>query len=422
MTSPHDGISGAGEGVFVRELGAFERIYYKFEQRHTMNFMIAAEFAEFLTSEQVASALRGAQRRHPLLRAYIRDNATGGAEFWSLSPAPEIHVRVVHSDHREWNSIAAAEFIRKIDVSIPPLVRAVLVAGSEGSTILLNFSHVIADGMSAVRIVNDVVAFLNGKALEILPTPPPQEQLIDKHLPKIDRSVLVALPEPSSEMAARVGFDSDTEQVPEVSTCTLDPEFTAEIVNRCKAEGSTVHGLLVAAFSQAYGVHRAQDFVRTVTPINIRGLIGAGNEVANYISAARTGSVEPGGSSIWDRARAVNEELGMPRSEVGTAIGSMAIRHFLPPGADGAVVEEFMNGQLGYEMQVSNIGVLDFPRSGAIHPTAVWGPMLLLNIAGEVNSGITTFGGRLRIVTSSRAVDGKFLDRVREILAEAVEA
>ncbi|MFJ5221092.1 condensation domain-containing protein [Streptomyces sp. NPDC088354] len=412
--SPTEGVSSA------RQLGAFERMYYRYEQRHTMNFMVAAEFMELITVDRVVSALKAAQRRHPLLRACIEDDAAIGPEFRFPEHAPEVELRVVHLDHRNWNSVAAENFTNKIDNASPTLMRATLVSGGEGSTILLQFSHVIADGMSAIFILEDIVASLNGNALKALPTPPSQEQLIAALLPEIDASILADLPAPSPEMAAWVAFEPEVDKTPHVSTCTLDAELTAKIVSRCRAEETTVQGLLVAAFSQVYSAHRSQDFVRVVTPINFRSLIGERRDSANYITAARTGSTPLDGSSIWDQARALNEELIIPRSNVGVTIGSMAIRHFLPSSASSEMVEGFMNSQLAHEMQVSNLGVLNFARSGPIYPAAVWGPMLLLNIAGEANSGITTFEDRLHIVTSSRVVDKKFLDDVQEILTESV--
>ncbi|MGW7674337.1 condensation domain-containing protein [Streptomyces sp. NPDC054775] len=418
MTNSRNQTEGS---ISARQLGAFERMYYRYEQRHAMNFMIAAEFTELLTAAEVASALKAAQQRHPLLRVYIQDDATVGPEFRFSSHLPEVELHVVNQDHRDWNSTAAKNFTKKINNGSPALMRATLVSGGEGSTILLQFSHVIADGMSAIFIMDDIVASLNGNELETLPTPPPQEQLIATLLPEIDASVLADLPQPSPEMAAWVTFEPEVDKVPNVSTCTLDAELTAKIVSRCRAEEATVQGLLVAVFSQAYSAHRGQDFVRAITPINFRSIIGGRKDSANYITAARTGSTPLDGSSIWDRARALNEELIIPRSNIGVTVGSMAIQHFLPPHANSEMVEEFMNSQLAHEIQVSNLGVLDFAHSGPIHPDAIWGPMLLLNITGEINSGITTFEGRLRITTSSRVVDGEFLDDVREILAASVE-
>ncbi|MFJ2478089.1 condensation domain-containing protein [Streptomyces sp. NPDC087659] len=415
-------VEAAGESSFVRPLGAFERMYYRFEQRRTMNFMVAAEFPMVLTEEQVQSALRATQARHPLLRVHIQNDPAEGPAFHSpeISSVPEVSLTVVKRDHRRWQSAASDEFLHKIDNSQAPLLRATLVTGEAGSTILLTFSHVVADGMSAVFILEDIVASLNGNDLEPLPVPPTQEELIAKVLPTLDASVLGDLPTPAPEMAALVSFEATGDSTPKVYACTVDSNLTAKIVSRCRAEKTTVQGLLVAAFSQVRSAHLGEEFVRVLTPINFRGLIGVEKDCADYITAARTGSSPLDGSSIWDQARKVSEELSVPRSVTGVTVGSMAIQHLLPPDVSGEVVEGFMNAQLAHEMQVSNLGVLDFAPSGPIRPDAIWGPMILLTISNEVNSGITTFDGKLRIVTSSRVAEESFLDDVQALLASAI--
>jgi hypothetical protein len=50
---------------------------------------------------------------------------------------------------------------------------------------------------------------------------------------------------------------------------------------------------------------------------------------------------------------------------------------------------------------------------------AIWGPAILVQIQGELASGICTFNGQLRIVNASHDPLADYLDRVRDILDAA---
>jgi hypothetical protein len=50
---------------------------------------------------------------------------------------------------------------------------------------------------------------------------------------------------------------------------------------------------------------------------------------------------------------------------------------------------------------------------------AIWGPVILVQIQGELASGICTFNGQLRIVTASHDPLADYLDRVHDVLDAA---
>jgi hypothetical protein len=54
-----------------------------------------------------------------------------------------------------------------------------------------------------------------------------------------------------------------------------------------------------------------------------------------------------------------------------------------------------------------------------VRPVAIWGPAILLQIQGELNTGVCTFNGQLRIVSASHHPLEDYLDRVRDILDAA---
>jgi hypothetical protein len=65
---------------------------------------------------------------------------------------------------------------------------------------------------------------------------------------------------------------------------------------------------------------------------------------------------------------------------------------------------------------ISNLGVQDLAVSGAIRPTAVWGPVLNTQIDGDYVTGVVTYQGRLRMVACGYAPTAEYLQNVAATL------
>jgi hypothetical protein len=55
----------------------------------------------------------------------------------------------------------------------------------------------------------------------------------------------------------------------------------------------------------------------------------------------------------------------------------------------------------------------------AVRPLAIWGPAILLQVQGELNTGICTFNGQLRIVNATHDPFPGYLEGVRDVLDAA---
>jgi hypothetical protein len=405
--------------AILRKLGAFERLYYRYTERNPMHFVLAAEFETALDEDDTRSALAAVQRRHPLLSAHIEDHPDARLQFVRVDPVPPIELTVLQHDSWDWPPIAARELSRPFDRSRAPLMRAVLMSQPSASTILLTFDHTVADGISGALIVDDLVAALNGTELEALPLPPSQEEMIATALPSPDEpapSASAADPRMTAPGPIRT-FDA---AIPHLHTIELDADATARLVQRCRDERTTVHSAIVATASHVVGEETGQDFVRVVTPFNFRGLIGADRDCADYFTATRTGMASQDGSSVWDQARAITAELAGARSATGVIAASAATQRLIPPDAGVEGAEAFLAGGSAYELLISNLGVREV-RGGPLHPTALWGPVLLCQLEGERVIGVITYRGRLRMVACGHAPTADFLENLRTALARAAE-
>ncbi|MFJ9031005.1 hypothetical protein ACIRQP_21235 [Streptomyces sp. NPDC102274] len=404
----------------MRPVGAFERLYYRFTERSPLHFVVAVEFDAALAAADLRTALAAVQARHPLLNVHVEDRPSSGLGFYRAPSVPAVDVRVADGDPRAWQSAGAEELARPFDRAVAPLMRAVLLRDEGASTVLLTFDHTIADGMSATYVLKDLVASLNGVPLSPLPVPLSQEELIARALPAMAELDLPEPPAPDPRMRVPATNRPFTRIPPQVGTLTLDAAFTTTLLERCRAEKATVHAAVVVAASRARATLREEEeYVRVLSPFNIRSHIGGVGECVDYFLAAPTGMVPHDGSALWDQARRVCTELGAIRSALGVVTASTILQQVITSDADAFTAAEFMIAGLSFEVMISNLGVLDIAPAGPVRPRAVWGPMILTQLEGEEVLGIVTYEGQLRIVACGPAPTDALLEAVRTTLIEA---
>jgi hypothetical protein len=422
-------LASAGEatGTLVRRLGAFERLYRRRQQKNTMHFCVVAELADHLDPFTLAAALHALQQRHPLLNVYIGDDPQAGPGFYrpaSLAPIP-ITVADAETGHT-WRDLVAEELSCPFDASFAPMIRVVLLRPglTTPAAIILTVDHAIADGLSAGYMLRDLFSALNGHQLEALPVPVSQEERIGALLD----AQPVAAPAASNGQAHRARppwlatpctirpFDG---AVPDVSAIAFDEELTRRLVARARAECTTVHAALVSAMSRVILESGRSEFVRTLTPVEFRSQIGVGGDVCLYFNATRTVLTREQLTDLWRMARMVGDQLAGARSLPALVARSAATEEFVPIDATAKDAEDFLIAGLGCEAQASNLDVLDMGTPEAVRPLAIWGPATLVQVKGELSSGICTFNGQLRIVSASHDPLPGYLDRVRDILDAA---
>ncbi|MEI9901129.1 MAG: condensation domain-containing protein [Hyphomicrobium sp.] len=102
----------------------------------------------------------------------------------------------------------AKELATPFDAHAAPLVRAVLVNDDDRCVLILVAHHAIADGMSLVYLIRDVLRALGTNPLEVLPMLPAADDLLAlRHsrppLPAL-RSLPLPLPAPLGFFASRM--------------------------------------------------------------------------------------------------------------------------------------------------------------------------------------------------------------------------
>jgi hypothetical protein len=412
--------------ALVRPLGAFERMYHRYQERNTLHHCVAAELAGDLEPSALEAGLLAVQHRHPLLNVHVEDHPRTRLGFYRPATVPPIPVRVISAGTgRTWRDVVAEELTRPFGTARAPMIRAVLLRAGPGTpaAIVLACAQVIIDGMSAAYILRDLFAALNRHPLPALPVPPSQEQLIHRlrdgqpaaDVLAPDRPRL-AEPEWMSTPGPFRPFDG---AVPSLSTVSFGEELTRRLAARARAEQTTVHSALVAAMTQVIIESRGDNFVRMLSPINFRAQIGVDGDVCDYFTAARAAFTRQGLAGLWDMARTVTGQLAGPRSVPGLLAGSTLLEQFMTADVTGPEAEALLVAGLSAEAFASNLGVIDLGMPQAIRPTAIWGPAVLMQVAGELSTGICAFGGQLRMVCASHDPLPGYLHRVRDVLDAA---
>jgi len=418
--------AGEATGALVRPLGAFERMYHRYEQKSTMHFCMVAELADDLDPFPLAAALRAVQQRHPLLNVYVEDHPQTGLGFHRPAYVPPIPITVIDAETgRSWRDVVAAELTRPFDTSCAPMMRVVLQRSgpSTPAAIVLTVAHVIVDGLSAGYILRDLFAALNDHQLQALAVPLSREELIGALRDGQPAAVQAANGQPQTAqpdwLSTRSTIRPFDGAAPHICTVCFDKDLTRRLVARARAEQTTVHSALVSAMTRVLIESGRNDFVRITTAIDFRSHIGVHDDVCLYFTATRTAFAREQLTGLWDMARTVGDQLAAARSVPALLAASAATEQFIPADATTQDAEDFMVRGLSYEALASNLGVLDMGPPEAVRPVAIWGPAILIQVQGELNTGVCTFNGQLRMVSASHHPFPGYLDRVRDVLDAA---
>ncbi|MEV2244550.1 peptide synthetase [Streptomyces sp. NPDC049970] len=375
----------------TRELGAFERTIDLYMHRNPVQFSLVAEIDRKVSAQTLARALRDVQARHALLRVSVDRGAPRARYRWAEGP---VGVETA-AEGTPWQAVVAGEQTRPVAPEPGPLMRTVLVPAETGSVIVLTFAHQITDGTGGVRVVADLVAALDGggEGGEPIPgrdVPPSQEAL----LRALDTEAPTAGPPRAEPMDAPGELTPFSGRAPHVSALALQRGLTARLVDRCRAEGVSVHAALCAAACTV--LHRAgRTRVRVLSPVDLRRAAGLPDAVANRFAGARTASEASQAGDFWELARRHHQALERQRAPRVLQAGSEALAQQPPTTPEEA--EAMMTAVTAADIQITNLGVVEAAADGRTRLTALWGPAQTTQLRGEHVLGVATVGGRLRM-------------------------
>lgn len=451
-------------GRRVRPLGAFERTIDYYMHCNPVQFSLVAEVEGQVSPRALGAALAAVQDRHPLLRVAV-DRSGKEPVFRASEGAIPL---TVAADGTPWRSVVAAEQTRPIPASPGPLARAVLVPGGTHDAVVLTFAHQIADGVGGLRALQDVVAVLGGAVLAPSTLPETQEDLLARAFEErdpdseatgaaaaaaagggavgavagagggpADAAVPAAAatdtgaavtggsasgtpPEEDERMGAPGELAPFSGRVPHVDALALDEGLTERLVRRCRKEQTSVHAALCAAAAQVFH-RRGREFVRVLSPMDLRRAARLPDQVVVRFAGARTASRAEDAHDFWALSRDTSRSLAGQRTLDALKAGAAAIAAHAPGSPEEA--EAMMTAATAADIQITNLGVADpapapdADANSAHALSALWGPAQITQLRGEHILGVVTVGGRLRMTELTHDPVGGLLPEIAAVLA-----
>lgn len=301
-------------------------------------------------------------------------------------------------------------------------MRANVLRDRGGATVVLTFHHAANDGTSGAIVIGDLMKALAGEALDPLPTGPSLEQALERML--ADATQAQAIIEPLDvEAIRRIGgaplwrpFEQDR---PRVSAVTLDEAQTARLVERCRANDTTVHGAVSAALAFSMGLTEHRQSMKILNPVDLRPLVNLSREESGLYVGVAAIDLPCNAGSFWERARQAFSLLNPLRSPQALLSGARRLQTYLQSDADDDLACGLV-GAIGYDAVVTNLGILRLEKTvGALRLAAFWGPSVQGRFRNDMTIGVATCGGILRLVQTSPPQTSIVADDIAAYLTEA---
>jgi hypothetical protein len=414
---------GYDSGVFLRHLGSMERMYQLFTTAHSMHFSVVAELDRALEPERLQAALGEVARKHPLLTATVHVGAPGHAVFRSQDATIPIRVE----EDMPWERVVEAELATPLPAVGPgSSSRVALIRGVDGATLVLTFAHHVADGSSAVRVLNDLIAAVNGARFGAGDVPEPREVLFTG-VPDVQEVIdqgPPAGPPPVVDERMRIAPTYLPAMLPpsrpSVAGASIGANTVSALRRRAKDEQTTVHGALLAATTLEIAEQRGLDFVRIMSPISLVRVIGSQSGTGVFINAARSAATPATAGGFWDLAREHIRQLAPGRSATGIGRAAAAFIANTGTNATPESAAGFMGrGALGLDALVTNLGPVTTASDGPVTVRRFWGPVVLMQVDGETGISAATHGGDLQLTEVTRDADIRVIVGVTDRLRAA---
>jgi Condensation domain len=375
-----------------RYLGAFEHWFWLWDQTNPLQFAIAAKLQGQFSPNQLAIALQQVQHRHPLLRVCIGVDETGRPKF--VETDGEIPVRwVARTDDQQWQQELELEMTHSFDWRVAPLLRVVILQAGDESELIIVCHHSIADALSSIYLLRDIVQGLEGKTFKRsdLSTSLSLEEALSR---------LAPAPEITGKGSLYATIISRRPQ-PHVRSAMLSAELTQQLIERSRAEQTTVHAAISAAFllTLTQPPFRSNEPLQCVHPMNVRSYLSLPmpDAFGLYVnSGVTTHSLEPN-SAFWDVARSVKSQLLQTDVAEQLAEDSQTRQATMAELPDTNAFAEMLK-QLTSQLAVTNLGLIKIPQQyDKIRIEAFYAPAVLSGNLKQV-VGVSTLGDRLSMM------------------------
>lgn len=409
----------------------FEKVFFLSEPPVPTNFSLVALFTGDPDEIAISRALIGLRER--CLTAAVRlDKDERGEVCFNTTEVPDFPLCVVkNTQEGDWHQVVADQLGENFPSAQGPFIRVVLLKRSSNSAkgvpstaeLILTFHHGVADGMSAVFFLRDLLCLLDDPEAQLPKMPPSPElhSVIPERAKRALRTKSLVFVMKTALWSIRHGrrlglpfrrADRLIDGRPPwqhiyATSRRLTPAQTALLMARCREEGTSVHAALSAAWLRAsLQINPARRRRKQViwSAVNLREDLRAEGAFGVYMSIAFTFVKCDPNRDFWIVARQIKTQLeqdihtGRVYHWVLTLIGLTdlslgTLRQALPAFAVTPPL---------YDISLTNLGRLSLPaRGGSLKLEAVYGPAVNSG-EGELTVGVSTACDQLTMTLAYR--------------------
>ncbi|MEV4927874.1 condensation domain-containing protein [Streptomyces roseoverticillatus] len=405
-----------------RPLSPYERAVWAAGEALPANVAAAAHVEGATTPGRLRDAVAAVRARHPLLGSRVERGGPWRAWFTTRG-VPETPLRVEYPvAGRTVARVLEEELQRPFSTADGPLARFVIVDGGDSFDLIAAFHHLVADGHSAAVVFRDILRYLAapGAVAPAVAAPPadgllPGPRVRPADLVKLSRSL--RLPRQAGAPALPSGPATDLT----CRTWTLDEAETTALLDRCRAERTTVHAALCTAFARA---RRASGPARVAVAADLRRILApVPEESVGLYAASFLLSVPPGRphDDLWDGARELRERLHrrLRPEELRPLVAGFRLMP-LPDGLITRLLRRSENKGARFDVSLSNFLTSIPDAYGDLRLTALHGAAHT-SLSGAPLVILIGFGGRLFFTVTSTDPDAAGLcERAMAHLRDAV--
>jgi NRPS condensation-like uncharacterized protein len=395
------------------------------ETRASWNVQFEVGIDHHLELDRLRQAVSTCCQRHPLARARLvpclREETSYRWEFVDEVDLDPLRV-VDCADSAALDRVRAELYEPPVALDVAPGFRVVLARRPGGDLVLLSASHIVADGVGALRLMQSIARAYRGEPDPPDPVPLAQARDLDAVLAPTTRSekwarqgeglrrVREALDAPSR---IAVVDGSDGEGVGFVFRCLdIDEATTPGLVQRASA--TTINDVLIAALAlaaQAWNTQHAlpTDRVGIQMPINIRPADRRWDVVSNLTSMVSVSTAPQDRVDLATATAVVAAQTSeMRRNDRAYGLYDLLDGLKKAPLMVKRAVPRLINAtgdRFVDTAMLSNLGRIPEPPTFATHldsgPSELWfSPPC--DPACSVAIGVVTVGKRLSLVTRYR--------------------
>ncbi len=416
------------EEVFVFPI-TYERVLL---HRPNANIVITAHLTGLLDEQELLSAIKKARIRHPLIGTKVYLDSENKA--WLVSKnVPANGLQVIENCSKPWNEVAVNQFKKSFNWTEGPLCRFVLLKQQQHCYLLIVCHHLIADGLSMIMLLKDLLAFMKDHSAEcqiVAPVKISSENLpADFSINPMGKLIVNRYNRKwRKESKAQSEFNYEKlvdqfwkiEKDVRILNFELNQATVQKIVSKCHQQSIGVNSFICAAFYLADQAMRVENssWARTAyIPVNIRNrLKGGADSFGLLASAVKIKLPEFAKDDIWQLSNKINmlvyQKLG-DRHVFGTQL----LRYADPSLMDSVYYSKYklldsrtarrfskliQNDTISASLDISNLGRLNITTdTDSFKLLNVFGPCIYVDYH-EKYIGINTLNNIMNISITYR--------------------